>query len=89
MLQFRSNNPGFWLFHCHVELHQREGMALVIREAVDEINSAPEEMETCGTFLWDIDEFMLAMSGDSGACQIIASSPLLLCSFLLMTLLWQ
>ena len=73
VLKFHSNNPGFWLFHCHVELHQREGMALVIREAVDEINSPPEEMETCGTFLWDIDEFMLAMNGDSGACKITVS----------------
>ena len=53
-VQFCSDNPGFWFLHCHVELHQLEGMVLVIREAVDKIHTPPKEMETCGTFLWDI-----------------------------------
>ena len=66
VVQFRSDNPGFWLSHCHIELHQREGMALVLREAVDEINTPPEEMETCNSFIWDVHDFMSAIEGESG-----------------------
>ena len=62
VLQFRANNPGFWFLHCHVELHQREGMALVMREAVDRMNSAPKEMETCVNFVWDIAAFNASLS---------------------------
>ena len=66
VVQFRSDNPGYWLFHCHVELHQREGMALVIREAVDKINPPPREMETCEPFIWDAHEFMESLEGGHG-----------------------
>ena len=58
VVQFRSDNPGYWLFHCHNGVHQREGMALIIREDVDNIKSPPEEMETCNSFIWDVHDFM-------------------------------
>lgn len=79
VLQFRSNNPGFWFLHCHVELHQREGMVLVIQEAVHKINRPPMEMETCGTFLWDIDSFnatVLQLVHGSGCAMIRISLSL-------------
>ena len=63
VFQFRSGNPGFWLFHCHLELHQHEGMVLIVREAVDRLNYPPEEMETCNTFMMDIDTFLEALEG--------------------------
>ena len=28
VLQFKANNPGVWLFHCHQELHRTEGMVM-------------------------------------------------------------
>ena len=67
VVQFRSDNPGYWLLHCHIELHQRWGMALIMREAVDEINPPPEEMKTCHSFMWEIDDFMSAIEGDSAS----------------------
>ena len=27
ILRFRADNPGIWLFHCHVLFHQKSGMA--------------------------------------------------------------
>ena len=66
VVQFRSDNPGYWLSHCHMELHQREGMALVIREAVDKIMEPPDEMETCNSFIWDVHDFMSAIEGGTG-----------------------
>ena len=32
VIRFLANNPGWWLLHCHIEIHQLEGMAVVIKE---------------------------------------------------------
>ncbi|CAF0817757.1 unnamed protein product [Didymodactylos carnosus] len=34
--RFRSNNIGLWFLHCHIEVHQAEGMALFIQEGSDD-----------------------------------------------------
>ena len=31
-IRFAADNPGWWFFHCHIEIHQLEGMAAVINE---------------------------------------------------------
>ena len=31
-IRFEVNNPGWWFFHCHIEIHQLEGMAAVVKE---------------------------------------------------------
>ena len=80
VVQFRSDNPGYWLLHCHNELHQREGMALVIREDVGNINRPPEEMETCNSFIWDVDDFMEAIQDERGSGSVVFPS-ILMCIF--------
>ena len=77
VVQFRSDNPGYWLFHCHNEIHQREGMALVIREDVDNIKSPPEEMETCNSFIWDVHDFMASLEEERGSCSVAIPSILM------------
>ena len=32
VLRFEADNPGWWFFHCHIEIHQLEGMAALIQE---------------------------------------------------------
>ena len=34
VVRFMVNNPGWWFFHCHIEVHQLEGMAAVFKELV-------------------------------------------------------
>lgn len=34
-LRFRADNPGVWLFHCHVEWHVSAGMQVTFVEAPD------------------------------------------------------
>lgn len=29
LIQFKSNNPGAWFFHCHIEFHAASGMGFV------------------------------------------------------------
>jgi len=32
-LRFRADNPGTWIFHCHIEWHLEAGLAVVFAEA--------------------------------------------------------
>ena len=57
VMQFISDNPGFWFLHCHIEPHQLEGMALVVDEAQAQQNPPPKGMRSCGNFTWTIAEF--------------------------------
>lgn len=37
VIRFIADNPGVWLFHCHLEWHLEQGLALVLVEAPSEI----------------------------------------------------
>ncbi|KAG1816496.1 laccase T2 copper depleted [Suillus subaureus] len=38
-IRFRTDNPGPWLFHCHIDFHLAEGMAVVFAEDTKDIAS--------------------------------------------------
>ena len=57
VVYFTSNNPGYWFLHCHIEVHQLEGMAVVINEAPGQHNGPPPNMGECGPFTWDVEMF--------------------------------
>ena len=82
VVQFCSDNPGYWLFRCTIELQQREGMVLIIREDMDNINSPPEEMKTCDSFIWDVQDFMEAVQEQGGGASFVVPR-ILMSSFLL------
>lgn len=51
VLRFKSDNIGYWFLHCHIEVHQGEGMAIVIKEGSDSeiINQVDfNAINTCG-----------------------------------------
>lgn len=51
VIRFVANNPGFWLFHCHIEFHVEVGMALVFKVGdYDQMPSLPENFPTCSNF---------------------------------------
>jgi FtsP/CotA-like multicopper oxidase with cupredoxin domain len=31
VIRFLADNPGYWMFHCHVDWHLNNGMALIIK----------------------------------------------------------
>ena len=85
VVQFRSNNPGFWFMHCHIEPDLIEGMAVVINVAEKRQNPPPEGIKTCGHFRISQSLFYekLAFDPDSSSIKMIASfSFVLLCSLL-------
>ncbi|CAH1266280.1 Hypp3333 [Branchiostoma lanceolatum] len=66
VLRFLADNPGWWFMHCHIEIHQVEGMAMMIREGTEEqMNRPPPNFPTCGTFDWSSEEFKRAEKGYS------------------------
>lgn len=32
VIRFRSDNPGVWQFHCHIEWHMEQGLLLTLVE---------------------------------------------------------
>jgi len=50
VINFKSDNPGFWFLHCHIEIHQLQGMALIVNEISNEGLQPPAGMNKCGDF---------------------------------------
>ncbi|KAL9096253.1 MAG: hypothetical protein Q9165_001776 [Trypethelium subeluteriae] len=41
VLRYKAENPGAWLFHCHIQTHLTGGMGAMILDAVDEFPKVP------------------------------------------------
>lgn len=46
VMRFKADNPGVWFFHCHIEWHLEQGLAIVLIEAPQEIQSEPSQQFT-------------------------------------------
>ncbi|XP_034099549.2 uncharacterized protein LOC117564761 [Drosophila albomicans] len=54
IIRFEAYNPGYWLFHCHIEFHAEIGMALVFKVGNnDEMQPIPRNFPTCGDYVPD------------------------------------
>lgn len=47
-LRFQANNPGVWLFHCHIESHFYLGMGVVFEEGIEKVGKLPKSILGCG-----------------------------------------
>ncbi|XP_018402155.1 PREDICTED: laccase-4-like [Cyphomyrmex costatus] len=49
IVRFYANNPGYWLFHCHIEFHVEIGMSLIFKVGEDEeMPPVPNDFPKCG-----------------------------------------
>ncbi|XP_022095251.1 laccase-like [Acanthaster planci] len=49
IIRFLADNPGWWLFHCHTEVHLSAGMSMVIRVgSEDNLPRLPSNLPRCG-----------------------------------------
>ncbi|XP_011688158.1 PREDICTED: laccase-1-like isoform X2 [Wasmannia auropunctata] len=49
IVRFHADNPGYWLFHCHIEFHAEIGMSLIFKVGDDkEMSPVPNNFPTCG-----------------------------------------
>ncbi|GLT43987.1 hypothetical protein SLA2020_179070 [Shorea laevis] len=47
-LRFKADNPGVWLFHCHIEAHFFMGMFVVFEAGVEKVGDMPKSSLGCG-----------------------------------------
>ena len=57
VVRFRTDNPGFWFFHCHSAAHTAHGMAMVFNEAPEQHIANPTNFPRCGNFDWSPTEY--------------------------------
>ena len=43
VIRRRSDNPGVWLMHCHIQSHLQGGMSVIIQDGVDGLPEVPGE----------------------------------------------
>ncbi|XP_047510342.1 laccase-like [Pieris napi] len=54
ILRFKADNPGYWLFHCHIEFHVEVGMALVFKVGEEkDFPPIPRDFPRCGNYMPD------------------------------------
>lgn len=53
VLRIRSDNPGKWFLHCHIEVHALDGMAMIINEAPENHPKPPKGFPICQNFYND------------------------------------
>lgn len=52
IIRFIADNPGYWLFHCHIEFHAEIGMALVFKVGShDQMQPVPPNFPTCYDYI--------------------------------------
>ena len=49
VIRFRADNPGFWLFHCHMEQHIPAGMMTVFNILPSQQPKVPRGVPTEGS----------------------------------------
>ncbi|XP_022740762.1 L-ascorbate oxidase-like [Durio zibethinus] len=47
-LRFQADNPGVWLFHCHIEAHLLLGMLVVFESGMEQVGNIPKANYGCG-----------------------------------------
>ncbi|GAB6021788.1 hypothetical protein CHUAL_004365 [Chamberlinius hualienensis] len=51
ILRFIADNPGMWLFHCHMDWHFANGMGLIMQVGEPkDFTNPPKHFPTCGDF---------------------------------------
>uniref|UniRef100_A0A1X7U061 Plastocyanin-like domain-containing protein n=1 Tax=Amphimedon queenslandica TaxID=400682 RepID=A0A1X7U061_AMPQE len=61
VVYFKTDNPGWWFLHCHIEVHQLEGMGVIIDEGGKK-TIPPKGMYKCGNFSLTPNEFKAAIN---------------------------
>ena len=58
VVAFLADNTDYWFLHCHIEVHQLEGMGVLIEEYEYKKHIAPpENIDTPGHFDWTLEEY--------------------------------
>ena len=67
VIAFIADNPGYWFLHCHIEVHQLEGMAVIIQEYDESEHNydLPKDINKPGKFNWTLADFNRYTTGSN------------------------
>ncbi|CAG9772969.1 unnamed protein product [Ceutorhynchus assimilis] len=52
VVRFHATNPGYWIFHCHLEMHAEIGMALIFKVGENsQMPKVPVGFPRCGNYI--------------------------------------
>ncbi|XP_067668418.1 uncharacterized protein [Haliotis asinina] len=85
VVRFKADNPGFWLFHCHVTFHSLLGMGVVIQTGeVSHMPRPPKDFPMCRSWQYtgetDGDMTFCSSGGRLGSSRAV----IMLCIFMLL-----
>ncbi|KAF9445549.1 multicopper oxidase [Macrolepiota fuliginosa MF-IS2] len=83
-IRFKTDNPGPWIFHCHIDFHLGAGLAIVFAEApyqTPKANPAPESWKNLCP-IWDAlpDDIKHTKLADKGVVNVTPNSRLSPCT---------
>ncbi|CAE1312421.1 unnamed protein product [Acanthosepion pharaonis] len=50
VIRIKADNPGLWFMHCHIEMHNMDGMAMLLNESFADVPKAPDYFPVCRNF---------------------------------------
>ncbi|XP_069141451.1 uncharacterized protein [Argopecten irradians] len=50
VIRIRADNPGLWILHCHMQVHNVDGMAVLLNNSFDRIPQPPDNFPVCHNF---------------------------------------
>ncbi|XP_065159182.1 uncharacterized protein [Atheta coriaria] len=51
IVRFKTDNPGFWIFHCHVDIHADDGMRMVFKVGSNQdMKPVPQDFPKCRSY---------------------------------------
>ncbi|KAL3853270.1 hypothetical protein ACJMK2_016825 [Sinanodonta woodiana] len=68
VIRFKADNPGIWNFHCHIDLHNVDGMQMLVNESFNHIPQPPLGFPVCWNFPSDYRSTMDGNTADGGTC---------------------
>lgn len=78
IIRFLANNPGFWIFHCHIEFHVEVGMALIFKVGdYNQMRPLPENFPYCSNYYPTEEKIISGAHATSNSLYVIAISLLL------------
>ncbi|KAK9505006.1 hypothetical protein O3M35_009161 [Rhynocoris fuscipes] len=52
VIRFKADNPGYWMFHCHIEFHVELGMAILFKVGSHtDFPPVPSGFPRCGNYM--------------------------------------
>uniref|UniRef100_A0A1X7TZC2 Uncharacterized protein n=1 Tax=Amphimedon queenslandica TaxID=400682 RepID=A0A1X7TZC2_AMPQE len=75
VVYFKTDNPGWWFLHCHIEVHQLEGMGVIINEKGKK-TPPPDSMFECGNFSLTEGKFKAAISATASPTPTLTTTTI-------------